>query len=109
VSPSAFQKGNLPFISEDISKSCPSGHETMAAVGFLSLIFLPFTVTSLNTTKTRASLFTIAILGTVIVGIGRMMAGAHYLSDVTLGIVIALGTLTLFYLQTRYSAKYLNT
>jgi membrane-associated phospholipid phosphatase len=37
-----------------------------------------------------------------------MVAGAHYLSDVTLGVVIGLGTLTLFYLQTRYSAKYLN-
>jgi membrane-associated phospholipid phosphatase len=39
---------------------------------------------------------------------GRMMAGAHYLSDVTLGIVIASGSLIIFYLHTRYGAKYLN-
>jgi membrane-associated phospholipid phosphatase len=80
----------------------------MAALGFLSLVILPFTVTSLNTKRTRYTLFGIALLGTVVVGIGRMMAGAHYLSDVTIGIIIASGTLTLFYLQTRYSAKYLD-
>jgi membrane-associated phospholipid phosphatase len=39
---------------------------------------------------------------------GRLMAGAHYLSDVTIGAVIALGLLTIFYCQVRYSSKYLN-
>jgi membrane-associated phospholipid phosphatase len=69
---------------------------------------LPRTVTSLNTRKWRWFFWLSAILGTVIVGMGRMMAGAHYLSDVTLGIVIASGSLIIFYLHTRYGAKYLN-
>jgi membrane-associated phospholipid phosphatase len=109
IAPNAFAKGNLPFISEDISKSFPSGHETMAAIGFYSLVLLPYTTTYFNTKKWKALLIPLAIIGSGIVGVGRLMAGAHYLSDVTIGSTIAIGLLTIFYVQNCYFASHLNT
>ncbi len=97
------------YNSEDITMSCPSGHTTMAALGSLSLILLPMTVRAYNTKKIRAWCFSLAIIGTVVVGLGRMVAGAHYLSDVTFGTLIASGFLTIFYLICTFGSKYLNT
>lgn len=101
-------KGNLPFISEDSSKSFPSGHETMAAIGFYSLVALPFTVKQCSSKKTRISLFTVAVLGSAIVGFYRIRAGAHYLSDVTIGSFIAVGLLSIFYALYCYGSKHLD-
>lgn len=109
ISPNAYQSGNFPFLSEDITKSCPSGHETMAAVGSLSLVLLPMTVRNYNTRKTRAWCFSLAAIGTIVVAFGRLVAGAHYLSDVTIGVMIASGFLTIFYLSNSFGSKYLNT
>jgi membrane-associated phospholipid phosphatase len=101
--------GNLPFISEDASKSFPSGHETMAAVGFYSLVSLPFTVTSLNTKKIRCTLFIAAVCGAGLVAFGRLLAGAHYLSDVTIGSLIAICLLAIFHCQYCYGSKHLDS
>jgi membrane-associated phospholipid phosphatase len=98
----------LPFISEDASKSFPSGHETMAAVGFYSLVSLPFTVTRLNTKKIRRSLFIIAVCGSGLVAFGRLLAGAHYLSDVIIGSLIAIVLLIIFHCQYCYGSQYLD-
>jgi membrane-associated phospholipid phosphatase len=100
--------GNLPFISEDASKSFPSGHETMASVGFYSLILLPFTVKQCNTKTWRISCFTTAICGCVLVALGRMIAGAHYLSDVTVGNFLAMALLFIFYVLYCFHAPHLN-
>lgn len=108
IAPNAFKEGNLPFISEDISKSFPSGHETMASVGFYSLIILPLTVRELNTKKAKAICFSLAVIGSGVVGFGRVLAGAHYLSDVTMGSFIAIGFLIIFYLSNVYGSKFLN-
>jgi membrane-associated phospholipid phosphatase len=100
--------GNLPFISEDASKSFPSGHETMAAVGFYSLVSLPFTVRRLNTKKIRRILFVVAVVGSGLVAFCRLLAGAHYLSDVTIGSLIAIGLLVIFHCQYCYGSKHLD-
>jgi membrane-associated phospholipid phosphatase len=100
--------GNLPFISEDASKSFPSGHETMAAIGFYSLVALPFTVKKCNTKKIRISLFIIAVVGSGLVAFYRIRAGAHYLSDVTIGSLIAIGLLGIFFYYYCYKCPHLD-
>ncbi|MDR0985460.1 MAG: phosphatase PAP2 family protein [Mycoplasmataceae bacterium] len=100
--------GNLPFISEDASKSFPSGHETMAAVGFYSLVCLPFTCKQCSGKKVRIALFVTAILGSAIVGFYRIRAGAHYLSDVTIGTLLAVGLLFIFHMYYCYGCSYLD-
>ena len=108
VSPNAFKAGNLPFISEDITKSFPSGHATMAAVGFYSLWVLPLTVKAFNTKKARAWCFWLGICGTAFVGLFRLMAGAHYLSDVLFGSLFAIFFLILSYLMNTRGNNWLN-
>lgn len=108
VSPHAFKQGNFPFLSEDITKSFPSGHETMAAIGFLSLIILPFTVRQCNTLRTKLICFISAFAGTIIVALGRMVAGAHYLSDTVFGCFIASACLYIFYLLNVRGSKFLD-
>jgi membrane-associated phospholipid phosphatase len=108
ASPNAFKAGNLPFISEDITKSFPSGHATMAAIGFYSLWVLPLTVRAFNTKKRRALCFWIGIFGTAFVGFFRLMAGAHYLSDVLFGSLFAGFFLVLFYFMNTRGNKWLN-
>jgi membrane-associated phospholipid phosphatase len=100
--------GNLPFISEDASKSFPSGHETMAAIGFYSLVVLPFTVKKCSTKKIRITLFSVAVLGSALVGFYRIRAGAHYLSDVTIGSFIAMALLGAFYAYYCYFQPHLD-
>lgn len=80
----------------------------MAAVGFYSLVTLPFTVRKLNTKKIRISLFIIAVAGSGLVAFGRLLAGAHYLSDVVIGSLIAIALLTIFFCQYVYGSKHLN-
>ena len=108
LSPTAYQSGNLPFISEDVSKSFPSGHMTMAAAGFYSLVILPLTVRSLSTKKWRWILFTTAFVGAGLVGFGRVLCGAHFLSDVVMGSFIAMSFLTIFYCTNVYANKWLD-
>jgi membrane-associated phospholipid phosphatase len=80
----------------------------MAAVGFYSLVSLPFTVRKLNTKKIRTSLFIIAVLGSGLVAFGRLLAGAHYLSDVVVGSLIAIGLLVIFHCQYCYGSAHLD-
>ena len=108
VATNPFQGGNTPFMSEDITKSFPSGHQTMAACGFLSLLILPRTVRACNTRKWKICIWTLVPILLVIFGLGRLVAGAHYLSDVTFGMIIAGGCLFIFYLLNTYSSRWLD-
>ncbi|MDR1235004.1 MAG: phosphatase PAP2 family protein [Mycoplasmataceae bacterium] len=100
--------GNTPLLCEDQTKSFPSGHETAAGMGFLSLIILPFTTHKFSSKKWRYILFTTAIAGVLLVGLGRIVAGAHYLSDVVIGATIAGGLLAFFYWLNCYHASFLD-
>jgi membrane-associated phospholipid phosphatase len=77
-------------------------------MGFLSLIILPFTTHKFSSKKWRYILFTTAIAGVLLVGLGRIVAGAHYLSDVVIGATIAGGLLAFFYWLNCYHASFLD-
>ena len=64
------------------NKSFPSGHTASAGVCYL-LMTLPFISEKLKNKKTQ--LFIIAFIYTGIVAFTRLVMGAHYLSDVTVG------------------------
>jgi membrane-associated phospholipid phosphatase len=80
----------------------------MAAVGFYSLVCLPFTCKQCSGKKVRIALFVTAILGSAIVGFYRIRAGAHYLSDVTIGTLLAVGLLFIFHMYYCYGCSYLD-
>lgn len=66
-------------------KSCPSGHTASAGVSYLTM-FLPFCFDKFKN-KTKLC-FAIPFVYTSIVAFTRMVMGAHFLSDVTIGAII---------------------
>lgn len=74
---------NSEFYS-DYFKSFPSGHTCAAASSFL-LILLPSFYKKTNTLGWKITFTTFAILYTFLVGLSRIVAGAHYFTDVLFG------------------------
>lgn len=66
-------------------KSCPSGHTASAAVSYL-MMFMPFCFDKFRD-KTKLC-FAVPFVYTGIVAFTRMVLGAHFLSDVTIGSII---------------------
>ena len=108
IADSPYVGGNTPFLSEDITKSFPSGHMTMASCGILSLLILPHTVRACNTKKWKQTIWSLVPILLVIFGSGRLIAGAHYLSDVTFGMIISGGFLFIFYMLNTWSTRWLD-
>ena len=77
-------------VSSDGFKSFPSGH-TFSAGTIYALICLPDVFERFNNKKWRVLWYVIPICYTGIVAIGRIVAGAHFMSDVLIG-----GTLAYF-------------
>ena len=75
-------------------KSFPSGHTVAAATSF-GLIILPDMFTKLNNKKIKWLFWVIPIVYTILVAISRIVAAAHYLSDVTFGGFIGFGVAAL--------------
>ncbi|MFA5450059.1 MAG: phosphatase PAP2 family protein [Clostridia bacterium] len=75
-------------VDHDAFKSFPSGH-TVAASASFALIILPEMYEKLK--KYRWMFWTFPALYTVVVGISRIVIGAHYLSDVLFGGFIGFG------------------
>ena len=75
-------------IPSDYIKSWPSGHTATSAC----LLLLPFASTCLKKRSTiiDATVFIIATIFVIITALGRMIAGAHFLSDVSSAIFITL-------------------
>lgn len=68
------------------NKSFPSGHTAGAGMTYLAMLF-PFVS---EKCKKRANLcFILPMLYTSTVGITRLVMGAHYLSDITMGAIIS--------------------
>ena len=72
-----------PFASE-FFKSFPSGHACAGASVF-SLVLLPHCFEKTNTTKWKSIFLAIAITWTTLVCFSRIVAGAHYFTDVLIG------------------------
>jgi membrane-associated phospholipid phosphatase len=68
----------------DFFKSFPSGHACASASVF-SLVLLPNCLEKANTTKCKAIFITFAISWTALVCMSRIVAGAHYFTDVLIG------------------------
>ena len=84
----------LPEIHDGFS--FPSGHSTFVALFFLALIFV------INKKEILTVLATFAI---VVVPISRMILGAHFLSDVTAGLL--LGSIIVDFMKVYYSNIYI--
>lgn len=83
----------LPEIHDGFS--FPSGHSTFVALFFLALIFV------INKKELLTILATFAIIA---VPISRMVLGAHFLSDVTAGLL--LGSIIVDFMKVYYSSIY---
>ncbi len=84
-----FSSFSQCFIPQGIAagenfKSFPSGHSINASI-VMSIAFFPFKKTS-----TSQKVFIGVAAYTVLVQFSRIMQGAHFLSDVTMGVIIGL-------------------
>ncbi len=101
-----FQINNNKFASvsifaSDFFKSFPSGHTCAAASSFL-LILLPDFLSKFNTKKWKSFLYSFAIVYTLAVALSRIVAGAHFFTDVFIGgmvTVILVLTIKLFFVE----------
>ncbi len=85
---------SFDFLPEDCCKSFPSGHTFSAGLVFI-LLSLPRVFKEAETKKAKIMLWAVSVAYTLTVALGRIIAGAHYLTDVTVGGFLALiGALT---------------
>ena len=97
-----------PYMYKDAIRSFPSGHTSSAATGLLCLFMLPLTVKACNTYKAKMCIWTIAPILYFAVALGRLVAGAHYLSDVLFGTLIAISILIIFYMVVTWSCRFFD-
>lgn len=74
------------LISDD-RKSFPSGH-AQSSTALLFLTLLPFYFKEFNNKKAKLICFIVPPIYVLMVMFGRILVGAHYLSDVTCGVLI---------------------
>ena len=79
---------------KDYLKSFPSNHTCNSAILLPGLLLYGKLNKGLNNEKCRVLLILGGFLFTLLTALGRMMAGAHFLSDVSFGIII--GTVVAF-------------
>lgn len=86
-----FGNKSIPNIADlkevlpsDAFKSFPSGH-TFSASMIFNLLCLPSLFKKLNNMKWKTIIYSGCTLYVVLVGLFRIIAGAHFLSDVTVG------------------------
>lgn len=86
-----FNKNTFPSLvsfGEDFFKSFPSGH-ACAAASIFNLCLLPQFLKN-NNKKVKISLILISTIYTVVVCFSRVLCGAHFLTDVLIGALIAI-------------------
>jgi len=75
---------SISAFSSEYFKSFPSGH-TCAAASIFLLILLPDFLQKTNTKKWKVTFYSVAIIYTLAVSISRIVAGAHFFTDVFIG------------------------
>ena len=75
--------------AEDFFKSLPSGH-TCAASSLFTITTLPLFINKLNNTKSKTILWLCASFYIFLVAFSRIVAGAHFFTDVFIAMVITL-------------------
>ena len=73
-------------ITSEEFKSFPSGHAGAAACFFLAVAFLP--LLDKNYQKLQIPLFYAGLAWTLLVAFARILVGAHFLSDVSMGAIL---------------------
>ena len=96
------------FMYKEAIRSFPSGHTCSATTGLLCLFMLPLTVKACNTYKTKMSIWSICSVLWAVVALGRMVAGAHYLSDVLFGTLLGVAFLIVFYIVVTWSCRFFD-
>lgn len=81
-------------VESDAFRSFPSGHSTSAAM-LLSLTLLPYTAEIFDTKKYKILTFALAVGLSLTVMAARIVAGAHYLTDVCAGFFITFASFIL--------------
>ena len=86
-----FNANNIvgELAKKDYFKSFPSGHTTAAAM-MLTLILFTTSFGEFKKRYIRSIIISVAVLFPVVVGFSRIQAGAHYLTDVSFGLLITL-------------------
>ena len=74
---------SLYNVTKEDFKSFPSGHTAEATMLLIFSIFIPMANTYLKKYQTPAIIFSICMI--LIMALGRILAAAHYLSDVSAG------------------------
>ena len=79
-------------ITKDEFKSFPSGHAASSFMAIMFLIYLPYFFPEQlgQTAKNRKLLFIIGIVWFGVISVSRLIVGAHYLTDIAFGGMIAL-------------------
>ncbi len=80
--------GVVAAVASDACKSFPSGHTYSAAMVY-SLLALPYVSDKCNKKGVKITLWCVTVAYTALVAIGRIVAGAHFMSDVVFGGTIA--------------------
>ena len=75
---------SISIYANDFFKSFPSGHTCAAASSFF-LVLLPSFFPQTNNKKWKTIFWTFAIIYTILVGASRIIAGAHFFTDVFVG------------------------
>ena len=78
---------SISIFAHDFFKSFPSGH-TCAAASSSVLVALPMFVERFNNKKWKSIFWTFALAYTVLVALSRIVAGAHFFTDVFVGGII---------------------
>lgn len=76
------------YITKEEWKSFPSGHAGFSCTLMIMTAFLP--LLGRKAAKCQLPAFIAAFIWTLLVGLSRMIVGAHYLSDVAMGCIINL-------------------
>ena len=92
----------------DITQSFPSGHMIFSSIGFVSIMFIPFVIKTENKLLNKIYFWVLPALGCFIVGLGRIMAGAHYLSDITFALLIVVCCFYIIYFISNKYCKFID-
>lgn len=96
------------LFAEDFFKSFPSGH-TCAATSIFLLTLLPSYIKKVNTKSSKIIFWSTSIVYTIFVALSRIVAGAHFFTDVYVSFLITITTIFVTYILVNLILKKLKT
>lgn len=96
------------FYADDFFKSFPSGHTCAAASTFV-LVLLPYYIQNINTKKNKIIFWSVASIYTFLVALSRIVAGAHFFTDVYIASLITVACVYVTYIVINIVCKKLES